>query len=124
MHLDVGDGMARVCGKGLCRTDLVGDQAFDLAGAERNDAAAETPEVRETRVRTYRNPTFPGQCEGLRHDLRVAGMQAAGDIGGADDIQDGFVVAHAIGAVSLAHVGVEVDAQGCCILSGHGRACM
>ncbi len=52
-----------------------------------------------------------GNGEGGGHDVRIAGMHAAGDIGRTDDRQHRLVVAHAIGAEAFAHVGIEVDAE-------------
>ena len=52
-----------------------------------------------------------GQREPHRaaHDERVAGMEAARQVGAADDLQQRRIVAHLPGAEAFAKVGVEVD---------------
>ena len=47
--------------------------------------------------------------EAIRHDIGIAGMKAAGDIGARDDAQHRGVVAHAPNAKTLAQIGVEID---------------
>jgi hypothetical protein len=43
------------------------------------------------------------------HQQRVAGMKAAGDVGGADDAQQLVVAAHSPGAEAFAEISVEID---------------
>ena len=47
--------------------------------------------------------------EKARHDVRIAGMEAAGDIGAGHELEHGVVVAHAPRAEAFAEIGVEVD---------------
>jgi hypothetical protein len=53
-------------------------------------------------------------CQGAAspHDVRVAGVAAAGYVGRIDDGEHGGVVAHGPGAVALAEVGIEVNRRG------------
>ena len=46
------------------------------------------------------------------HDERVAGVEAAGDVGGGQDVEQRLVVAHAPGAEAFAEVGIEIDVHG------------
>ena len=49
------------------------------------------------------------RAHGMVHDHRVAGMMAAGDVGGGDDFHHRRVVAHAPCAEPLAEIRIEVD---------------
>jgi hypothetical protein len=49
-----------------------------------------------------------GSNKGARHDVRVAGMHAAGDVGRTHDRQDRVIVAHLPCAEAFAEIGVEV----------------
>src|SRR5262249_33577238 len=51
--------------------------------------------------------------EGLVHDHGVAGMETAGDVGGAHDLQHLGVVAHHPEPEALAYVAVQVHAFHC-----------
>ena len=48
--------------------------------------------------------------KGLRHDLRIAGMKAAGDIDARDDIEHGGIVADPVGAKTFAAIAIQIDA--------------
>ena len=43
------------------------------------------------------------------HRQRIAGMEAAGDIGGAHNLQHRVVMTDVVGSKALAHIRVEVD---------------
>ncbi|CFP65736.1 Uncharacterised protein [Bordetella pertussis] len=56
-----------------------------------------------------RHPMGQRRGDGLAHGGWVAAVKATGDIGRRDELQHGFVVAHAPGAVAFAHVAIQVD---------------
>src|SRR5262245_59040150 len=66
-------------------------------------------------MRAHAAARLLGQRDEAMHHRRVAGVEAAGDVRRADDLDERRVVADGIGAPALGDVGVEVDLQ------GHGR---
>src|ERR1700730_7625168 len=50
-----------------------------------------------------------GELDGLAHHVRVAAMEAAGDIGRRDVRHDVLVAPQGPAAVALSHVAVDVD---------------
>ncbi|MNN21984.1 hypothetical protein D3C81_1353250 [compost metagenome] len=63
------------------------------------------------------HPFFLGAPYHAAHGERVTRMEAASDIGGTDDFQDGVVIADVVGAEALAHVRVQVDRDCHCSFS-------
>ena len=80
-------------GEGGCGADLVGDEALDLGLAHHDAAAAEAGPVGEARMRADGDIARAGQREGRCHDVGVAGVEAAGDVGRGDDVEHRRVVA-------------------------------
>ena len=95
--------------------ELVEHVGGELVGAGVEKAASEPGQVTVGDVGADGDALLGGQGDGAAHGERVAGVEAAGHVGAADDVEHGGVVAHAPGAERLAEVGVQVDA-------GHGSA--
>ena len=108
MWLYVGDAMARVAGKPLRSANLISNDPFDLAGAERHLAAAKPPKIRETRMGADRDPALLCELECVRHDLRVASMETASDVGRRNDRQHRLIITAAIAPKTFAKIRVEV----------------
>jgi hypothetical protein len=89
--------------------DLRGKLVLQFRRRQRHGAATEVAQVGVARVGADRNAVFPRQTQRPPHDVRVAGVAAAGYIGRIDDGQHGGIVAHGPRAVALAEVGVEVN---------------
>src|SRR5262249_23655844 len=104
MWLDVGDAMARVARKRLRSANLIGNDPFDLAGREGHPAATKPPEVRKSRMGADRNPTLLREPECMRHDLGIASVETARDVGRGDDGQHRVVIAATIVSKSLAKI--------------------
>src|SRR6185503_14171494 len=109
MRLDVRDAVADQRRHPRRRAHLVGDQARDLLRRERDAAPPEAPEVGEAGMGAHGDAAFLRRGHRRGHDLRVAGVEAAGDVGAGDETQHRAVVAHAPGAEAFRHVAVEVD---------------
>src|SRR5205823_15015572 len=66
-------------------------------------------------MRADRDAARLGDAERARHDLRIARMEAAGDVRRGDDRQHGVVVAAPVRAEALGEIGIKIDGR-------HGRA--
>jgi hypothetical protein len=98
---------SRTSGEGA---DLIGDEVFKLARRDaRHAPSPEVLEIGETGMRTNGHALEPGQLRGSAHDLRVACVEAAGDIGCRDDVEHGGIVTHGPGAEAFADIRVEID---------------
>jgi hypothetical protein len=111
MRFHVGDAVVAIGGERLGGADLVGHDALDFGGGKWNPAAAETPQVGQARMCAHRDAALFGSVEGLRHDLRIAGVKAAGDVRRGDDGQHGLVVAALVGAETFTEIGIEIDSR-------------
>ncbi|MCY1557080.1 hypothetical protein D9M68_938950 [compost metagenome] len=110
MGFDVRDGVTGVTGQRHSRTDLVGNEALNFAGRVRNHPATETPKIWKTGVGPHCYALGLGLGEGGSHDLRVAGMQSAGDVSRGNDVEDRVIVTHFPRTKAFAHVRVDIDA--------------
>src|SRR5262249_4915654 len=63
----------------------------------------------KARMRPDGDAVAARDLRGADHDVGVARMKAAGDVGGGDDAKHRLVIAHSPRAESLAHVAVEID---------------
>jgi hypothetical protein len=109
MRFDVSDAMARIGGKRLRRADLIGDEPLDLAGRERNAAPAESPQVGKSWMRANPYAARPGNAEGMGHDLWIASMKAASDIGRGHDRKHCVVITAAIGTETFAKIAIKIN---------------
>ena len=50
-----------------------------------------------------------GEAYRAIHDDGIAGMIAAGEIGGGDDVHDPGIIGNGIGAKAFTEIGVEID---------------
>lgn len=110
MNFEVGDAGALKTGDRLERTNLVCDELLDVIGALYGQhSATEPPQVHEAWVGA--NIDFFAHRMGysFTHGKGVAGMEAAGDVRRGNDLEQGRVVAHCIGAVAFSHVGIQID---------------
>ena len=109
MRLHMGDSMSAQNRQRLRRAELIGDRALDLPCAHRQTAPPETCEVRKGDVGADGDSLFLGARKCRRHDVGVAGVEAASDIGARHDLEHGGVVAHAPMAETFPEVGVKID---------------
>src|SRR5262245_10708541 len=106
------DLLADIGRKRVQRPDLIRDHALEIVGAHVDAAATESPEIIETRMRADTHALLLRAFHHSAHGDRIAGVKAAGDTGGTNDLQDRIVVADRIGAEPLAHVRVQIDNTG------------
>ena len=94
------------------RTVCALQQLAAAAGITLRLPPPEPDKVTKARVCTNANAMLHGQRHHPLHDVRVARMEAGGDIGGTDEGHDLLVhtIANAPGAKALAHVRVKVNA--------------
>src|SRR3712207_4675667 len=74
--------------------------------------APEPAKIAETRMRTDRDAFLLSQNSRADHNVGIAGVPAAGDVGGSDDVEHRRIVTHRPGPEAFAHVAVEIDAHG------------
>src|SRR5215212_7198369 len=104
-HLVTGRGRDR-----LQRPDLVGDQVLDLRCLEAgNWTAAKPMQVAVARMSADADPAGLRKLDGPAHDVRVAGVKAAGDIHGCGKLDHCGVVAHLPSAKSFTEIAIEID---------------
>ncbi|MCY1239538.1 hypothetical protein D9M72_523350 [compost metagenome] len=94
MRCKVGDAGAVIGGEGAQCAELVDDVVADLIRGQVHGAAAEAAEVREARVRPDADAAADAFGHSRVHDVRVSGMEAAGDVGAGNHFEQGRVVAH------------------------------
>ena len=111
MRLHMRELVAGIGGERRRRADLIGDEPLDLGGRKGQPPPAEAPKVRKAGMGTDGHAFVLGDTKGAGHDLRVAAMKAAGDIGRGDDVEHGRIIAHDIGAETFAAVAIEIDAR-------------
>src|SRR2546423_2347957 len=104
-HFVTGRGRDR-----LQRPDLVSDQVLDLRCFQaRHWTAAKPMQVAVAWMSADAHPTGLRKLNGLAHDVRVAGVKAAGDIHGCGKLDHGGVVAHLPSAKSFTEIAIEID---------------
>ena len=91
------------------RADLIDQQIAQLLALHLHLPAPKTLAVGQRRVRADLDPVLKGEADGRVHHRRVRRMEAAGDIGDADERHDPLVVAEGVEAVALADVAVDGD---------------
>ncbi len=107
VRLDIGELGAGRAAEGAQRAELIQHQGGDIL---RRAAQVTPPEALQVGIGGMRadGHAMPhGQGHAALHDQRVAGVKAAGQVGLVDQRHGVLVVAHAPGAVALAHVAVE-----------------
>jgi hypothetical protein len=110
VRLDVAEPPARRVGERRERADLVDDLLLDVRRPLAEDRPpAEPPEIEEARMGAGADARRGGGGERPRHHQRVAGVEAAGDVGRRHDLEHRLVVADLVDAEALAHVTVEID---------------
>ena len=72
--------MASVSCERLGGADLISDQPLDLAKRDGNAPPSKTPQVRKTWMCADRDAFILSQTKSAGHDLRIAGVKAAGDV--------------------------------------------
>ena len=92
--------------------ELVEDVGGEVGGVHVDAAAAEAGEVAVADLGADDDPALGGGGDGAPDGGRVAGVEAARDVGARDDVEHRLVVAEDPGAERLAEVGVEVDPHG------------
>ncbi len=93
------------------RAQLVEDVGAYFGGSQVHGAATETPEVREAGVGA--NSDSAAHAFGYRgvHDVRVTGVEAAGDVRTGHNLEQGRVIPHGVGAEALAQIGDEINCR-------------
>ncbi len=107
MRLHVGELAALGPHDAVERADLVQHVRVDGFGVALHLGAAEVLAVREARVGANRHVVGDRPFHGLEHGGGVSGVPAARHVGGADQRQQGFVV-----AATFTQVGIQVDLHG------------
>ena len=111
MRLDVPDPGARTLGHRVEGAQLVEDVGGELLGLHVEEPSPEADEVAVAHLSPDGHPALGRHLTGPAQRQRVAGMEAAGDIGAGDDVEHGRVIADRPGPEGLTEVGVEVDRQ-------------
>ena len=101
--------------EGVQRAHLIQHVMRQVLGRGGNVAAAEALQVAEPGMRPDADAARRGFPHRAVHQARVAGVEARGDVGGADQRQQRLVAGLANGpsAETLAHVAVDIDGQAC-----------
>lgn len=92
--------------------DLVENEVLEFRCRDRHVAAAETREVRESRVCANRNARVARQAHRTPQHRRVARVEPGRDADGGHAPHQRGIVADRVGAERLADVGIQVDAHG------------
>jgi hypothetical protein len=95
-------------GEGVQRPDLVEQVVAQFVRVVVDAAAAETGEVAVPDLGADRHAPLGGGGADPAHRGRVAGVEAAGDVGARDDVQQRLVVAQPPGTEALAEISVQV----------------
>ncbi|MGX1164110.1 hypothetical protein AB7M16_000376 [Bradyrhizobium sp. USDA 372] len=94
----------------LQRADLVGDEVLDLGGLEPCDRMpAKAVQVAIAGMRADRDAARLRKLHRPAHDVGVAGMEAAGDVDRACELDHGGVVAHLPRTKTFAEVAIQID---------------
>ena len=86
---------------------LVQDDRLDLLRTEDHPAAAEADHVWQAGVRADGHAVLGRKGHRPVHDIRIAGVVAAGDVGDVDDAHEFFIIAEFVQAQTFAHIGVQ-----------------
>jgi hypothetical protein len=96
-------------GEGSQRAELVQDVVADLIRRQVHGAPAKAAEVREARVRSDADPAPDAFGDGRVHNVRVTGVESAGDVGAGNHLEQGSVVAHRVGAEAFSEICYEIN---------------
>ena len=88
---------------------LIEDVVLDLVCSRSQAATAEADQVREGDVRPDPDAVVERERDGSPHHMRIATVEAAGDVRRRQMRHQRLVVAERPASVGLAHVGVEID---------------
>ncbi len=111
VRLDVGDPASGSLRNALQRADLVDHVAKQLFAGRLHVAAAEAHQVPVTDMRADGDAALDRCLHGAKDSGRIAGVETAGDVGAADDVEHGDVVAHGPRAKAFAQVAVQITSQ-------------
>jgi len=98
-----------VGGEGGQCTELVDDIVADFIGSEVHCPAAETAQVREAGVSADAYTLADAFGHRSVHDVRVARVEAAGNVGAGHDIQERCVVTHRVGTKTFTKIRDKID---------------
>ena len=111
MRLDVADAQAGIGRHRLQRADLIGDEVLHLGRLQMHRPAPEALQVGEAGVRPDAHTCrLRGEHETVHH-ARIPGVEAAGDVGRGDELEELGVVADLVGAEAFGHIAIDVDAS-------------
>ena len=96
-------------GEGHQSADLILHVVFDLVGGQDHLPAAKAHQIGIAGVSAHGHAPLLGHADHLIHDHGVAGVVAAGYVGGGDVLDDALVVSDAVSAEAFAHVAVQID---------------
>ena len=109
MGLDVAQPRPRGVGQRLQCADLVDDVSGEFVRVDLDTAPAEARQIEVTDLRTDPDSPPHGGGAGTGQADGIAGVETAGQVRAADDIEHRLVVAERPHAEALGQVGVEVD---------------
>jgi len=89
--------------------DLVDHVRHERRGLDVDEPTPEARQVAVAHVRADRHVGRDSPGADPAHDRGVAGVEAAGDVGTGDQLQQRVVIPHCPPAEALTEVGVEVD---------------
>src|SRR5450756_385950 len=95
--------------EGRQSSNLVQTEGIDFIGGTRHGSASESDQIRISRVCSDGHAALTCRPHRRQHDLWVACMKAAGDIGAGDIVQDMSVIAQCPRPETLAYVTIEVN---------------
>jgi len=107
--LDMSQRRAFGPGDGVQRANLGQYAVEDLAGRHRQSPPPEALQIGVTRMGADRDTESNAQMDRRPHDLRVAGVRAAGDVGAGHLAQNRRVIAQCPTAKAFTTIGVEVN---------------
>ena len=94
--------------EGIERAELVAHISLHFLRGAGHISAAEAHEIRKARVSAERDRSLPTETCGLRHHEGIAGVIAAGHIGGRNLGDDLLVEAYGVGTEALAEIRVKI----------------
>ena len=112
VRLDVAHPGAGDAGEALERTDLVDDVLGEVVWRDVDEATTEAGQVAVPDLRADAHPLRRGPVADRTQDGGVTGVEAAGDVGARDDLEQRVVVAERPLPEPLTEVGVEIDVHG------------
>ncbi|MNT62616.1 hypothetical protein D3C72_2003510 [compost metagenome] len=111
MRLDVLQASAFGVDERLQCPELIQRQLVSLSRRDRDLAPAEALQIGQARMGPDRHALAHAQLHRAAHGCGIACVEPAGDVGGADVVQQLSIAAEAIGAKAFAHVTIQVNAQ-------------